>query len=216
MPQGCSRSRRGSWCFLPSGTVLSPPGGPLVPAVPAGRVVPVLAAALAALDVDRREVAPSQHPQGLAEAERQAVALADEAWRRCESTRTVLLPRHRYSYQAFDSAAGRDLRKCRAHLHLSKAPAAAAFSTSARQLQEPSPGLAVPLRHFVHLLGCCPKRPCPPQNALPRRQVQTLVLSIPWDVGEEGAASPPPPAEAAGIGPAPPAPICPAARSTRA
>lgn len=60
----------------------------------------MLAAALAALDVDRREVAPSQHPQGLAEAERQAVALADEAWRGCERTRTALLPRHPDGYQA--------------------------------------------------------------------------------------------------------------------
>lgn len=100
VPQGCSRSRRGSRCFLRSGMVLSPPGGPLVPAVPAGRVVPVLAAALAALDVDRREVAPSQHPQGLAEAERQAVALADEAWRGCKRTRTALLPWHPDGYQA--------------------------------------------------------------------------------------------------------------------
>lgn len=89
-----------SRCFLRSGMVLSPPGGPLIPAVPAGRVVPVLAAALAALDVDRREVAPSQHPQGLAEAERQAVALADEAWRGCKRTRTALLPWHPDGYQA--------------------------------------------------------------------------------------------------------------------
>lgn len=42
-------------------------------------MVPVLAAALAALHVDRWEVAPSQHPQGLAEAERQAVLLTNEA-----------------------------------------------------------------------------------------------------------------------------------------
>lgn len=182
VPQGCSRSRRGCRCFLPSGTVLSPPGGPLVPAVPAGRVVPVLAAALAALDVDRREVAPSQHPQGLAEAERQAVTLADEAWRGCERTRTALLSRHPDGYQAFDSAAGTDLRKCRAHLRLSKAPAATASSTSIQQPQEPSPALAAPLRHFIHPLGCCPKRPCPPQNALPHRHVQTLVPGIPRDV----------------------------------
>lgn len=89
----CSGSRRGSWHFLPSGTVLSPPGGPLVPAVPVGCcAVLVLAAGSAALEVDRREVAPSQDPQGLAEAECQAVTLADEAWREGERARTALLP----------------------------------------------------------------------------------------------------------------------------
>lgn len=62
------------------GMVLSPPGRPLVPAVLVrSPVVPVLAAALAALDADGGEVAPSQHPQGLAEAERQAVTLTNEA-----------------------------------------------------------------------------------------------------------------------------------------
>lgn len=68
------------------GTVLSPPGGPLVPAVPG----PLLAAAPAALDMDRREVAPAQEPQGLAEAERQAVTLAGEAWREAKKERTEL------------------------------------------------------------------------------------------------------------------------------
>lgn len=92
-PPRRSGSCRGSWRFSPSGTVLSPPGGPLVPAVPVGRrAVPVLAAASAALEVDRREVAPSQDPQGLAEAERQAVALTDEAWRGGERAGTALVP----------------------------------------------------------------------------------------------------------------------------
>lgn len=68
--------------FLASGLVLSPPGCPLVPTVPVGsRIVPVLAAALAALQVDRGEVASAQDTQGLAEGEGQAVTLADKAWR---------------------------------------------------------------------------------------------------------------------------------------
>lgn len=75
------------------GTVLSPPGEPLVAAVPAGRCQqPVLAAAPAALDVDGGEVAPAQQPQRLAEGEGQTVALAGDTWRGGRRTKRVSVP----------------------------------------------------------------------------------------------------------------------------
>lgn len=99
-PPRCSGICCGSWRVSPLGTVPSPPGGPLIPTVPVGCcVMPMLAAASAALEMDCREVAPSQDAQGLAEGEGQAVALAGKAWRGSERTKTA-------SMLALDGKAG--------------------------------------------------------------------------------------------------------------